>query len=141
MRQRLGFNCILTTIRDGEKAAAALNEEEELVNLARQATAEQNKQRNILAAPCGINGCLPGGCSRGALRSSQALAAELTVLPLGGHETTYSKAVTKAFMAAPGVSYWLGVGLSQLWQCIQQALITRAWCGMLSQAHGVSRRV
>jgi hypothetical protein len=100
----------LKTISDGEKAAAALKEKEEMAKLARQTAAEQDKQRNMrqLAAACALNddptviACLQA--AEEALRTGEPMAAELAVLPCGGHNATYSDVVIKAFMAAPGVS-------------------------------------
>jgi hypothetical protein len=108
--QRLRLHSILKSISEGEKAAAALKEEEEMAKLARQTTAEQDKQRNIrqLAAACAFNddaaviACLQA--AEEALRTGEPMAAELAVLPGGGHHATYSDVVITAFMAAPGVS-------------------------------------
>jgi hypothetical protein len=110
--QRLRLHSILKTISDGERAAAALKEEQEMAQLARQTAAEQDKQRNMrqLEAACALNehdhpavaACLLAAAE--ALRTGVPMAAEQAIMPSGGHEATYKNVVIKAFMAAPGVS-------------------------------------
>lgn len=109
--QRLRLHSIFKTISYGEKAAAAIKDEEEVAELARQTAAEQDKKRNMaqLAAACALNDDHPAVAAAllaaaEALHTGAPMPAEHATLPSGGHKATYRECVVNAFMAAPGVS-------------------------------------